>query len=173
MSNLEQLRIDLRALTEHETMLECDLDDACFETLGGAEVNRGSVHVSLSIRKASGFYDLCYSIDGTVQVACDRCLAEMAQPVKGERRLTAKLGKSAGEDDDVVTVDENDGVIDLSWPVYETIALAIPIRHVHEPGKCDAAMTEALEAHRAARSSEDGDGAGNDARWDKLKNLTF
>jgi len=173
MSSWEPLNIDLKAITESETTLECDLGDAYFEALDGAEVSRGRVHVSLSIRKISGFFDLNYSINGAVNVPCDRCLADMQQPVSGERHLTVKFGKTPGEEDDLVTVDENDGVLDLTWPVYETIALAIPIRHVHQPGKCDTEMTEALVAHQTARSSEtEGNGA-TDSRWDKLKELKF
>ena len=148
--------------------MEYDLDDAYFGAIDGPEVSRGDVHVSVSIRKANGFFELLLHAEGTVVVPCDRCLDDMDQPVETDHRLTVKLGSEYGEDDDLVTIDENEGILDLSWFIYEFIALAIPIQHVHEPGKCNAAMIEALEEHSAARSSEEEDAEDIDPRWKAL-----
>ena len=56
MNSLEFLKIDLKGLMEEETSLEFSLDNDFFATLDGAEVKQGSLHVSVSIRKASGFF---------------------------------------------------------------------------------------------------------------------
>ena len=53
MCSLESLKIDLKGLSEEETLLEFDLSDNYFEALDGAETKRGSLHVSVSIRKAT------------------------------------------------------------------------------------------------------------------------
>ena len=74
-------------------------------------------------------------------------------------------------DDDVVTVDENEGILDASWLVYEFIVLAIPIRHVHAPGKCDPAMTKVLEELSSDRSSGEESGGAVDSRWSELLKL--
>ena len=80
---------------------------------------------------------------------------------------------------------EDNGILDLSWLLYEQIALAIPIKHVHAPGKCNVVMTEKLsellpygnsddEEWSAARSSdEDNDDGDNniDPRWSALLKL--
>jgi uncharacterized metal-binding protein YceD (DUF177 family) len=95
----------------------------------------------------------------------------MEQPVAADNRLTVKLGAEYNEDDDWVIIDENEGILDLSWFIYEFIALAIPIQHVHEPGKCNAAMIEALEEHSAARSSDEDDRQDIDPRWEALRKL--
>ena len=68
------------------------------------------------------------------------------------------------------------------------IALAIPMKHVHAPGKCNKAMSSKLKKH-TARSTEDGDEeyeddsveediaidddvpVATDPRWDGLKGL--
>ena len=71
--------------------------------------------------------------------------------------------------------------------MYEFIALAIPMKHVHAPGKCNKAMSSKLKKH-TARSTEDGDDGyeddgvedditiddvpvATDPRWDGLKGL--
>jgi uncharacterized metal-binding protein YceD (DUF177 family) len=95
----------------------------------------------------------------------------MEQPVESDNRLIVKLGSEASEEDDMIVVDENEGILDMSWIIYEFIVLAIPIRHVHAPGKCNPAMTQALEELSADRSSDEESSQAIDPRWEKLKNL--
>ena len=171
MNSLESLKIDLKGLVSEETTLAYDLDDTYFEALDGAEVKRGSLHVSVSIRKVTGFFELLFHADGTVVVPCDRCLDDMEQPVETENRLIVKFGSEYSEEDDVIVVPEDEGILDMSWIIYELVALVIPIRHVHAPGKCNSAMTKALEELSADRSSDEESVQPIDPRWEKLKNL--
>lgn len=171
MSGLESLRIDLTGLREGVNVFECDLDDEFFEALDSQEVHGGQLHVSLSIRKASGFYDLTSHVSGVVSVACDLCLDDMEQAVESDNRLVVKLGSEDSIEDDVVTVDENEGILDMSWLVYEFIMLSIPIKHVHAPGKCNPAMTEMLDRLSSDRSSDEGSSGTIDSRWSELLKL--
>ena len=173
MCNLESFKIDLKGMKTDEQRLEFDLNDDFFKALDVSEVNGGALHVSVSIRKATGFYELQFHAEGTVTVPCDICLDDMDQPIETDHVLVAKLGAETNtEDDDVVTVDENEGILDTSWLIYEFIALAIPIKHVHAPGKCNSAMTQKLEElSGAVRSGEEEAEAVVDPRWEKLKNL--
>ncbi|MFW5615904.1 MAG: DUF177 domain-containing protein, partial [Prevotella pectinovora] len=86
-------------------------------------------------------------------------------------RLLAKLGEEYSDEDDIVTVEKDDAVLDTAWFVYESIALDIPIKHVHAPGKCNPAMIKALEEHSAARSSEEENETAVDPRWSELEKL--
>ena len=171
MCSLEFLKIDLKSLKEEETSLEFDLDDTYFEALDDAEVKKGSLHVSVSIRKATGFFEFRFHTAGTVIITCDRCLDDMEQPVETDNRLIVKLGSDYSEEDDLVVVPENEGILDMTWFIYEFVALVIPIRHVHAPGKCNPAMTKALEELSADRSSDEESSHETDPRWDKLKKL--
>ena len=173
MCQLERFKIDLKALTEDVTPLEYELDDQFFQQLDDAQLQQGSLHVSGSIRKAVGFYELQLHSAGTVRVTCDRCLDPMDQPIEADLRLTVKLGSGQTEDDDVIVVDEAQPVLDTAWLIYESIALAVPIQHVHQLGGCNDAMMRMLEEHSAARSS-DADAQDNiDPRWDKLRTLNL
>ena len=171
MCNLEQFKVDLKALTEEVTPLEWELDDQFFEQLEDAQLQQGSVHVSGSIRKAVGFFELQLHTVGFVRIPCDRCLDLMEQPIETDQRLVVKLGSEALETDDVIVVDERDALLDTSWLIYESIALAVPIQHVHQPGDCNDAMMRMLEEHSAARSSDADAQPTVDPRWEKLKSL--
>ena len=155
-----------------ETVRDFDLDDVFFRALDGSQLEHGALHVSVSIRKMAGFYELQFHTEGTVTVSCDRCLDDMEQPIEADNRLMVRLGDTYSEDDDTVTVDEQEGILDLAWYIYESAMLAIPIKHVHAPGKCNSAMTQKLnELSGAVRSGEEEAEAATDPRWDKLKNL--
>ena len=171
MCNLEQFKVDLKALTEEVTPLEWELDDQFFEQLEDAQLQQGSVHVSGSIRKAIGFFELELQSVGTVRVPCDRCLEMMDQPVEADLRLIVKMGSEYTDDDDVITVDEAHPVLDTAWLIYESIALAVPIRHVHQPGDCNVSMSEKLNELSAARSSDADAEDAVDPRWAALKGL--
>ena len=125
----------------------------------------------------------------TVEIPCDRCLDDMEIPIDTHNRLVVKFGKEyAEESDEVVVIPEDEGAINLAWFLYEFIALAIPMKHVHAPGKCNKAMSSKLKKH-TARSTEDGDEeyeddsveediaidddvpVTTDPRWDGLKGL--
>lgn len=181
MCSLEQFKIDLKALTEDVTSLDYELDNGYFAALSDAEIKGGSLHVSGSIRKTVGFFELLLDVSGTVRIPCDRCLDDMEQPIETRLRLVAKLvscemmseGSGIPTEDDVVMVDENESVLDIAWFIYESIALAVPIQHVHQPGDCNDAMMRVLTEHSAARSSDADANQETDPRWDVLKNLNI
>ena len=173
MNSLESLKIDLKGLKDEETSLEFTLDDTYLEALDGADVKKGSLHVSVSIRKATGFFEFNFHTDGEIVIPCDRCLDDMTLPVDTDNCLIVKLGSVYSEEDDVIVVSENEGILDMAWLIYEFVALVIPIRHVHAPGKCNPAMTQALEELSSDRSSDEESNQPIDPRWAKLKDLNI
>ena len=85
--------------------------------------------------------------------------------------MVVKLGTVNSEEDDVIVVDEDEGILDTSWLIYESIVLAIPIKHVHAPGKCNPVMSKALEELSADRSSDEESDQPVDPRWSALLKL--
>ena len=78
----------------------------------------------------------------------------------------------AEEDDEVVIIPEDEGRINLAWFLYEFVALAIPMKHVHAPGKCNKAMASKLRRH-TARSADDEDDSfpeADDESWEDEAN---
>ena len=171
MCSLEFYKIDLKGMKDAEAVLEYDLDDAFFAALDDAQLEHGALHVSVSIRKMTGFYELLFHTEGWVTVTCDRCLDDMQQPIVTDNSLMVKLGDTYSDDDDTVTIDENEGILDVAWFIYEFIMLAIPIKHVHAPGKCNSAMTQKLEELSGAVRSGEEEAEAIDPRWEALKDL--
>ncbi|MGG6544515.1 UNVERIFIED_CONTAM: DUF177 domain-containing protein [Prevotella sp. 15_C9] len=169
--DFETLKIDLKGLNIGLNSFEFTLDNAYFKEVKASEVSEGSVRVSLDIvRTEDDFFTLDFREKGTVIVPCDLCLDPMEQPIETEQHLEAKFGNVNSEDGDCVIVAENEGILDVTWYIYEFMVLAIPIKHVHAPGKCNPAMIRTLNEHSAARSGE-GTGTTIDPRWEALLKL--
>lgn len=168
---------------------EYELGNQFFKDIDGTEVQKGNVHVALTVKNRGNIFELNFEISGVVQVPCDRCLDDMDYEVSTQEHLYVKFGKEYSEEnDDVVIIPEEDGEINLAWFLYEFVALTIPLKHVHAPGKCNKAMSFKLRKHTARRigdeedaDTEDGfeedeeemeDDNTTDPRWDELKKIT-
>ncbi len=174
---------------------EFSLDNNFFKNIDGPEVQKGKVNVCLTVKKGGQAFEMNFDIAGVVQIPCDRCLDDMDQEIECTNQLIVKFGKDYDEESDkIIVIPEAEGEINLAWFLYEFVALNIPIRHVHPPGKCTKSMTSKLKKHVATSKDEDGDswdddvdfiddsedldtskGENNeketDPRWDGLKNL--
>ena len=173
MSKLEQFNVDLKALSQGDNILSFVLDDAFFEAIEAPTVRCGRLQTTLTIHRTEDYFDLDFHTEGLVTVACDRCLDDLEQPISADDHLVAKFGTAYSEDDELVIVAENEGMLDVSWFIYQFVELSIPLRHVHAPGKCNPAMMKALEEHSAARSGVESVESSVDSRWavlEKLKN---
>ena len=156
--------------------------------IDGDEVQKGKVKVNLTVKRTSMVFDMNFQLEGIVYVPCDRCLDDMELPVSTQNKLVVKFGKEyAEESEEIVIIPEEEGEINLAWFIYEFIALAIPMKHIHAPGKCNKTMSSKLKKHTARRADDedefdeeaaddivvDDDAADmpSDPRWDALKGL--
>ena len=157
------------------------LDNEFFLDLDAPEVQKGQVNVTLKVRKTSGVYQLDFQTEGEVVVICDRCLDEMEQPIETTDRLKVKLGTEYSEEDDMVIVPEEEGYINVAWFIYEFIALSIPMKHVHAPGKCNKDMVSKLSKHLRVSGDDEEEFEGMedivdepreiDPRWNELRKI--
>ena len=168
-----QFKIDLKGLAQGDTVLSFAIDDAFFEAVEAPVVRHGCLQTTLTIHRTDDFFDLDFHTEGLVTVMCDRCLDDMDQPISANDHLAVKFGTACSEDDELITVAKDEGILDVSWFICQFIELRIPLRHVHAPGKCNPAMMDVLKEHSAARSGEESAQSSMDSRWaalEKLKN---
>ena len=171
MCNLESFKIDLKALEEGTTVLNLTLDDNFFASVDGPEVSHGNVNAVLSIRRTDNYFEVQSDLKGEITIPCTRCLDDMQHAVETHNSINVKFGEQYEEDDDLVIVPEYEGILDIAWLLYEYVALSIPIQHVHETGKCNAAMIKMLNEHSATRSSDGNEEDAIDPRWKDLLKL--
>jgi len=189
LGKFDAYKIDLKNLSPGTHNFEYTLGTTFFVNIDGDEVQKGKVNVTLTVKRTSAAFEMDFQLQGNVMVPCDRCLDEMELPIETQNRLVVKFGKEyAEESDEVVIIPESEGAINLAWFLYEFVALTIPMKHVHAPGKCNKTMSSKLKKHSTRSSSDseeeyDDDDSGDDMsmddsgtdtadpRWDALKGL--
>ena len=174
MGKFDKYKIDLKGMQSDSVKYEFVLDNLYFTHIDGPEVQKGKVNVELTVKRTSRAFELSFQTDGMVWVPCDRCLDEMEQPVSSS--------------DNLIVIPEEEGEINVAWFMYEFIALSIPMKHVHAPGKCNKAVTSKLSKHLRTNADDDSEdsyeSAGGedvvveeeteeqiDPRWNELKKI--
>ncbi len=148
MGKFDKYKIDLKGMQTDSMKYEFVLDNLFFANIDGPEVQKGKVNVTLVVKKTSRAFELNFQTDGIVWVPCDRCLDDMEQPVTSTDKLMVKFGTEyAEEGDNLIVIPEEEGIINVAWFMYEFVALAIPMKHVHAPGKCNKMMSSKLRKH--------------------------
>jgi len=167
MGSLERFKIDLQGLKGEAQAFEFGLSNDFFEDLDIAEVRGGRFKAQVEVRKVVNDYQLRFHVEGQAVVACDLCLDDMSIPVDTDYQVVAKLGDNFLEDEGMVTIPADNPTIDTAWLIYECIALALPTRHVHEPGGCNPEMEQRMRQ----LSVEADDAPAADPRWSELEKL--
>ena len=190
MSRFDLYKVDLKSIQQDVQVYEYLLDNLFFTNIGGEDIQKGKINTRLTISKIGGVFDLSFMFNGIVVIPCDRCLDDMDLPIETTAHLIVKFGKDYSEEsDEIVIIPESEGMINLAWFLYEFIALAIPIKHVHAPGKCNKQMTSKLKKHMPKSNyddqpfgrdeaddviitDEDQDEVKTDPRWEALRGFT-
>lgn len=130
------------------------------------------VSVTVNIMKDITMLILDIKHEGTTQVTCDRCLAEIPQNVEAGNKLIVKFGESREDDNEsIITLPEGEYEIDLAPFIYDYICLSFPWRfdcsELKESEKpCDEEVLKKIAFLQANKENKEGD-----PRWDALKKL--
>lgn len=192
MGKFSQFKLPLKSLPKGTHQFEYHLDKQFFVNMESEDVREADVNVGLVVTYNNDVYDLAFTFTGNVTVLCDRCLDEMLLDIDTTYGIKVKYGEDYREDsDDMMEIPESDNYLNVAYMIYDTVALAIPMKHVHPMGKCNRAMSTLLKKHRATdlgdadteldeemideidnlQADADTDAPTTDPRWDKLKEL--
>ncbi|KAA6339484.1 hypothetical protein EZS27_012588 [termite gut metagenome] len=157
MGKFDAYKIDLKGMQANSAVYEFMLDSFFFTHIDSPEVQKGKVKVTVTVKKVSAAFELNFQTKGVVWVPCDRCLDEMEQEVESlNDKLIVKFGREyAEESDNLIIIPEKEGGINVAWFIYEFIVLAIPMKHVHLPGKCNKTITSKLQKHLKTDDKEE------------------
>lgn len=148
MGKFGKYKIDLKGMQENQVVYDFLLDNDFFTIIDAPEIQKGKVNVKLIVKKTSQAFEFNFQTEGVVWVSCDRCLDEMEQVIVSTDKLMVKFGHEYTEEaDNLVIIPEEEGEINIAWFMYEFVALALPMKHVHAPGKCNKAMASKLSKH--------------------------
>lgn len=100
-----------------------------FESFGNFEILDADLEVNAELNNHGLTVDAYCEIDGTVTVACDRCLDDLVITVETFFEET-------------YTPDSDE--LDISQEVYDFVLTALPLQRVHPEGECNEETTRFL-----------------------------
>lgn len=192
MGKFSQFKLPLKSLSKGEHSFEYHLDKEFFKNMESADVRDADVNVHLDVDYNNNVYTLNFTLKGVVTVPCDRCLDDLQIDIDTTYSIKVKYGDSYRDSDDLMEIPESENYLNVAYMIYDTVMLAIPIKHVHPMGKCNRAMSSLLKKHRAhtpddpdaeiedelidemdsmPSQPESAEAEETDPRWDKLKEI--
>lgn len=190
MGKFSAYKLPLKSLSPGVHEFDYKLDKQFFANMEYGDVRDADLNVHLTVTYRNDIYSLDFHITGDVLMLCDRCLDDLVIPIDTTYNINVEYGDDYNdENDDLLVIPAGDNELNVAYMLYDTVVLAIPIKHVHPMGKCNRQMSALLKKHRAGMSAEDeelaesmmesiddmdaGDPtpAATDPRWDALKGL--
>lgn len=148
-------KVDLASKSDGHYEQDFKIGKEFFENMENSDVQAADVHVHMDMEKKNDTYDCTFHCTGTLQVPCDRCLDPMDLDVDTTYHVVVKYGDDYDDGDNLLIIPYSNTYLNVSYMLYDTLLLTIPLRHVHAPGKCNRAMLETLRRHRGARDDDE------------------
>ncbi|HFA51889.1 MAG TPA: DUF177 domain-containing protein [Bacteroidetes bacterium] len=144
------------------------IEDDFFQAFESSPIRKGTVAVHLDFDKREDLYVMDFSMEGTVNAACDRCLDHFGLPIENRQRLLVKFDEKEWEDADVIHILKGTPSLNVAKYIYEFIVLAVPLGKTHDDAgeSCNPDMLKYLD-------SEEGDKPAPNPFKDALKDLDF
>ena len=156
MGKFSAFKLPLKSLGTGTHNFEYHLDKQFFTNMENSDIHGADLDVKLTVVYNGEFYTLDFSIAGEVTLICDRCLDDLHFPIEATYHIVVKYGEDYNDDnDEVLEIPAGDAFLNVAYMIYDTVVLAIPIKHVHQLGKCNRQMSAMLKKHRATTDGED------------------
>lgn len=137
--------IALNGLAAGKTQFRWHAEGQFFSGFDNSEILDADIEVAVTVEKSGNYIGVDMDLEGTVTVACDRCLADLELPVTASPRFSVKFGEEPEHDTvtadegerEIIFLPETDTEMDMSQLIYDYTCTSLPLSRVHEDGECD------------------------------------
>lgn len=119
---------------------EFKITDTFFEQFEDSEIRTGDIAVVATLVKQNNLMQILFDLQGTVGIACDRCMKDFDFPIEISEKLVVKHGNPDESNEEILAIPEGASEIQLSHYLYEYIMVSIPARRV--PCELDETLFE-------------------------------
>ena len=113
-------------------MLTYGLEDAFFMLFENSLLEKGKLQATVRVDKRPSSIVFLISIDGTVELVCDRSLETFDYPVQLEKSVEFRLGHEKKElGVDLYMIEQHASTINIAQHLYDFVSLAIPMKKLH------------------------------------------
>lgn len=174
MRDLSTYLIEIIGLKNTDYQFNWEIEDIFFRNFEESLIEKGSLACSLKLSKKETFIEMHFTIEGSVDLVCDRSLDHFDYPISEHKKMLFKYGEEDREiDDEVEMISRNRQNINVAQYIYEYIATAVPLKKLHPRYGTEDEQGETLvyTTDRENQEKDDNNISETDPRWEVLKNL--
>ncbi len=144
-----QLVIVTKSLANGSHPFDFQIDKGFFEAFDNTEIKCAALKVGVNVRKMGPLQlEVQVAVNGEVEVACDRCLDNVAIPV---------IFTDSLEEEEVLEMTESEsGELDLTQYVYDSVCVGMPLQRIHAEGACNPEMLALWQSNNEQTPRESG-----------------
>ncbi|MCG8340412.1 MAG: DUF177 domain-containing protein [Cytophagales bacterium] len=132
MKNLRKFDISIVKPNDRDEELVYELDESFFKLLENNLLEKGTVIVKVKVDKKPTLTQLLFTIEGAVELTCDRSLEKFDYPINIGRRVIFRLGDENKElCEDMYTVSRSESTINIAQHIHDFINLSVPMKKLH------------------------------------------
>jgi len=136
--------IPLNGWASGEREYRWQVDNKFFQKFDNTEILDAVVEVEARAVKSGHYIGVDLDIQGSVTVACDRCLEDLKLPVEAHPAFSVKFGEEDAMEEEmregareILILSASDTELDLSQAIYDYVCLSLPMQRVHPEGECN------------------------------------
>lgn len=133
-----------------------EIDNSFFESIEYSIIKKGKINVHLSLDKRETMLVGVFTLEGTAEVSCGRCMEPVDAVIEGEFQLVYKYDDKPSEDESLIVIYPEEYEIDVKESILEFVSVSLPSRTVHKKGECNTEITDILSRYQvfAVRKEE-------------------
>jgi uncharacterized protein len=171
--------IDILQLSIGSHQYEFDIESTFFENFEDSFIEKGKLKAVVTLDKSETLLQADFTINGYVELTCDRSLENFNHPILTQNNLIFKYGSEFSElTDEIITIPRDTPSLNMAQYIYEFIGLAIPIKKLHpkfQTEEEDEEETEGILIYTTIKDGEeeieDPENQPLDPRWEILNNI--
>lgn len=169
---LNNYDISLFGLKEGIHHFKYKIEKQFFEAFNYDEFFNTNLIVTLEFIKKNTFFELNFSVKGSVNVACDVTNEPFDLPIEGNLEMVVKMGDTFNNDnEEIIIIPHGEHQLNVAQFIYEMIVLAVPNKRIH-PGIEDGTLQSGvLKKLKELQPKENKNKKEIDPRWEGLKKL--
>lgn len=154
---------------------EFEIRDEFFEMFDGDLVSKGQLNALITLNKSDSMIQVDFSIQGSIELECDRSLEEFDFPINVERSMIYKYGDEEKElSEDVYVIEKNTQTLNVADIIFEFIGLEVPMKKLHpkfQDDEDDDSEGSMIYFSEPEEDQNEQNEENIDPRWAALKNL--
>lgn len=166
MKRINEYIIPIQGLAEGKHEFDFKSDGHLLNHYSNSNSYNADIDINISLLKKNNMYDMCFKLNGSISLECDRCLEIFNDKIDKDYKLIIKHSEKTGEHVEGSTelrfIGHDCSQVNLAKDIYEYIQLSLPIRKLCNSKNC----SEFLEKYSISNTNST-----KDPRWEKLSKL--